>query len=89
MGLTCCGYDGGFGIDPVDWILASDPLSLSLPFSGQQVGVVFQTVHVWQQQLRWFQGHHVLQVVVLVPRGKDIGMNRVCVQGNAGGGGGW
>lgn len=45
---------------------------LLVPVPSQQVGIVLQAIHVWQQQLSGLQRQQVLQVVVVVPRGKDV-----------------
>lgn len=87
MSLCCCGSNGGSGLGTMYLVLLL-PLLFLLLFPGQKVGVVLQTVHVWQQHLRRFQRHHVLRVIFLIPCGKNVQMGSVGVQGNSRGGGG-
>lgn len=60
------------------------PLPLPLSLFGQQVAVVLQTVHVWQQQFSRLQRYHVFKIVVFVPGWKDIRMGVVGVKKDAG-----
>lgn len=60
--------------------MLSLPFPFSLSFSGKQVGVILQTVHVRQQQLSGLQWDHVLWIVVLVPGRKQVWLGRPGMQ---------